>query len=233
MRNLRRKRTLPLQGQNSIAVLSVLGLELFSEHFDKAVAPGERGGTASAQFDIVDLEGFALAVKEDVEDAGFCLVLPDFRAAIVADETTPALAPFVRSAVTKQQAMRSAGSFATVCKAQRSKVLAVLQAEMISSMPTFSPRGVAAQCVSRKDVADMVTQLLAGDEIEFGEDELSAAMVEMGAFQPRSTNVSSKWSHLPGCESHHRSACASLAWSFVLRLLGRPLPPLLEKHLLV
>ena len=149
-------------------------------------------------------------------------------AAIVTDETTPALAPFVRSAVTKQQAMRSAGSFATVCKAQRSKVLAVLQAEMISSMPTFNPRGVAAQCVSRKDVADMVTQLLAGDEIEFGEDELSAAMVEMGAFQPRSTNVSSKWSHLPGCESRHRSACAT-----VLRLFGRPLPPLLEPVLVI
>ena len=77
---------MPLQGQNAIAVLSALGLQLFPEHLDKAVVSRERGGTASAQLDIVDLEAFALAVKEDVEDAGFCRVLPDFRPAIAADE---------------------------------------------------------------------------------------------------------------------------------------------------
>ena len=72
--------------QSAIAVLSAFGLELFPDHLDKAVAPGERGGTASAQLDIVDLKGYALAVKEDIKDAGFCWVLPDFRAAIASDE---------------------------------------------------------------------------------------------------------------------------------------------------
>jgi hypothetical protein len=126
--------------------------------------------------------------------------------AVIADQTTPALQPYKRAAITKQQAMRSAGSFAEVCKKQRHVVQELLQREHIAAMPCLEidsrSDGLAAgpgghkvafrvtKYVRRSDVHDLVCQML-GDG--FSEPDLDKAMKEMGAVPAPKASAARNW----------------------------------------
>ncbi len=118
-------------------------------------------------------------------------------AAAVADTTTAALQQCKRAHITKQQAMRSAGSFAEVCKKQRHDVQELLQREHIAAMPCFEivqpedgGRTVFKMFARRSDVHDLVCQML-GDG--FSELDLDRAMKDMGAIPAPRANAIKKW----------------------------------------
>jgi hypothetical protein len=118
-------------------------------------------------------------------------------AAAVADTTTAVLQQCKRAHITKQQAMRSAGSFGEVCKKQRRDVQELLQREHIAAMPCFEivepedgGRMVSKKFARRSDVHDLVCQML-GDG--FSGLDLDRAMKDMGAVAAPRANTAKQW----------------------------------------
>ena len=118
-------------------------------------------------------------------------------AAAVTDTTTAELQQYKRAHITKQQAMRSAGSFAEVCKKQRHEVEELLQREHIAGMPCIEVahsrdggRPVLTKFLRRSDVHDLVCQML-GDG--YSEPDLDSAMKDMGAIPAPKADTAKGW----------------------------------------